>query len=63
MSGDEKALNKLRKNLLRLQEDGAVVLADQKLMKLNGKILSDAPVSSVAVASPSLNPEGIERVS
>ena len=41
----------------------AVVLADQKLMKLNGKILSDAPVSSVAVASPSLNPEGIERVS
>ncbi len=41
----------------------AVVLADQQLMKLNGKILSDAPVSSVAVASPSLNPEGIERVS
>ena len=33
MSGDEKALNKLRKNLLRLQEDGAVVLADQRQIR------------------------------
>ena len=41
----------------------AVVLADQQLMKLNGKILSDAPAPTVAVASSSLTPDGNERVS
>ena len=40
----------------------AFVLADQQLMKLKGNVLSDAPVSTIAVANPSLTSEGVENI-